>query len=81
MEEPTKKTVVLVKNLTETKKEYINNVKLILENNHMSTNDKIQNILEKNIWSLNRCTFEKDFFSYRRDQQITGRMWSVIAMS
>lgn len=34
--------------LHETKKEYIDNVKLILDNNHMSTNDKIQHILEKN---------------------------------
>jgi hypothetical protein len=34
--------------LNETKKEYINNVKLILENNTMTTNDKIQHILEKN---------------------------------
>ena len=29
-------------------KEYIDNVKLILDNTTMSTNDKIQNILEKN---------------------------------
>jgi hypothetical protein len=34
--------------LHETKKEYIDNVKLILENSTMTTNDKIQNILEKN---------------------------------
>lgn len=34
--------------LHETKKEYIDNVKLILENNNMSTHDKIQNILDKN---------------------------------
>jgi len=39
------------------------------------------NILEKNIWAMNRCTFEKDFFSYRRDKGITGRMWGVISMS
>jgi polyphenol oxidase len=37
-------------------------------------------ILEKNIWTMNRCTFENDFFSYRRDKGITGRMWAVIAM-
>lgn len=40
-----------------------------------------ENILEKNIWVSNRFTFEKYFFSYRRDQKITGRMWSFIAMS
>ena len=33
---------------------------------------------EYNIWSLNRCTFEEDFFSYRRDKGKTGRMWGVI---
>jgi YfiH family protein len=38
------------------------------------------NILEKNIWAMNRCTFEKDFFSYRRDKGITGRMWGLISM-
>jgi hypothetical protein len=34
--------------LHDTKKDYIDNVKLILENSSMSTNDKIQHILEKN---------------------------------
>lgn len=37
-------------------------------------------ILDRNIWVMNRCTFEKDFFSYRRDKGNTGRMWAVIAM-
>jgi YfiH family protein len=37
-------------------------------------------ILEENIWTMNRCTYESDFFSYRRDAGITGRMWAVIAM-
>jgi len=37
-------------------------------------------IAEKNIWSMNRCTFEDDFFSYRRDKGKTGRMWGVITM-
>ncbi len=37
-------------------------------------------ILPKNIWALNRCTFESDFFSYRRDKGKTGRMWGVIAI-
>lgn len=39
------------------------------------------NILDKNIWTMNRCTFEEDFFSYRRDKGVTGRMWGLISMS
>lgn len=39
------------------------------------------NILEKNIWTMNRCTFEADFFSHRRDKGITGRMWGLIALN
>lgn len=35
-------------------------------------------IPEKNIWSMDRCTFEDDFFSYRRDKGLTGRMWGLI---
>lgn len=42
---------------------------------------KQNNILEKNIWIMNRCTFEPDFFSYRRDKGVTGRMWGLICMS
>jgi polyphenol oxidase len=38
-------------------------------------------ILEQNIWSMNRCTFEEDFFSYRRDKSLTGRMWGIISMA
>lgn len=41
---------------------------------------KENNIPENNIWTMNRCTFEDDFFSYRRDKGKTGRMWAVIAM-
>jgi YfiH family protein len=37
-------------------------------------------ILEGNIWSMNRCTTESDFFSYRRDQGKTGRMWAIIML-
>jgi polyphenol oxidase len=37
-------------------------------------------ISPKNIWSMNRCTFEDDFFSYRRDKGNTGRMWGVISI-
>lgn len=39
-----------------------------------------QHIPEKNIWRMNRCTFESDFFSYRRDRGLTGRMWGLITM-
>ena len=42
---------------------------------------KENNIPERNIWTMNRCTFEDDFFSYRRDKGITGRMWAVISMN
>lgn len=37
-------------------------------------------ILKENIWSMNRCTTEVDFFSYRRDNGKTGRMWAVIML-
>ncbi len=37
-------------------------------------------VKEENIWSMNRCTFENDFFSYRRDKGTTGRMWAVISL-
>ena len=37
-------------------------------------------ILIENIWSMNRCTTESDFFSYRRDYGKTGRMWAVIML-
>ncbi len=38
------------------------------------------NILESNIWTMNRCTFEDDFFSYRQDKGKTGRMWAIITL-
>jgi polyphenol oxidase len=41
---------------------------------------KQNNILDQNIQALNRCTFEQDFFSYRRDKGVTGRMWGLITM-
>lgn len=41
---------------------------------------KENNILDKNIWTMNRCTFEDDFFSYRRDKGTTGRMWGIISL-
>ena len=37
-------------------------------------------IAEENIWAMNRCTFEDDFFSHRRDKGKTGRMWAVICL-
>lgn len=37
-------------------------------------------ILRENIWALNRCTTEDDFFSYRRDNGKTGRMWACIQL-
>ncbi len=37
-------------------------------------------ILKEHIWSMNRCTTESDFFSYRRDNGKTGRMWAVIML-
>lgn len=37
-------------------------------------------IEENNIWTMNRCTFDADFFSYRRDKGKTGRMWAVISL-
>ncbi|MBI3520010.1 MAG: polyphenol oxidase family protein, partial [Bacteroidetes bacterium] len=37
-------------------------------------------ILMEHIWSMNRCTTEEDFFSYRRDHGKTGRMWAVIML-
>lgn len=37
-------------------------------------------IPEQNIWQMNRCTYEEDFFSYRKDKGVTGRMWAVISL-
>src|SRR4051812_35827808 len=37
-------------------------------------------IAEENIWALGRCTTEDDFFSYRRDKGVTGRMWACIML-
>jgi polyphenol oxidase len=39
-----------------------------------------ENIPASNIWTMNRCTFEPQFFSYRRDKGVTGRMWGLISM-
>lgn len=32
------------------------------------------------IWQSGRCSTESDFYSYRRDQGQTGRMWAVITL-
>lgn len=37
-------------------------------------------ILPGHCWALNRCTTEDDFFSYRRDNGKTGRMWACIML-
>lgn len=37
-------------------------------------------INEENVWALGRCTTEDDFFSYRRDKGVTGRMWATIML-
>jgi polyphenol oxidase len=35
---------------------------------------------ESQLWTAGRCSTETDFFSYRRDAGITGRMWAVIGL-
>jgi YfiH family protein len=54
-----------------------NKIDLIACNKHVLLQNGIS---EKNIWSMNRCTFEPDFFSYRQDSGVTGRMWAVISL-
>lgn len=39
------------------------------------------NIPVQNTWAMERCTFETDFFSHRRDKGITGRMWGIISLN
>jgi YfiH family protein len=55
-----------------------NNLDLIAANMFVL---KQNGILDKNIWAMNRCTFENDFFSYRRDKTLTGRMWALISLA
>jgi hypothetical protein len=58
-----------------------------IEANHIDLVKSNRFVLEgagippQNIWVMNRCTFEDDFFSYRRDKGVTGRMWGLISMS
>ena len=54
-----------------------NKIDLIACNKFVLMQNKIS---ENNIWTMNRCTFESDFFSYRQDKGKTGRMWAVIAL-
>ncbi|MBL7909721.1 MAG: peptidoglycan editing factor PgeF [Bacteroidia bacterium] len=54
-----------------------NKIDLIACNKFVLLQSKIP---EQNIWVMNRCTFESDFFSYRQDKGKTGRMWAVIAV-
>ena len=37
-------------------------------------------VMPEQIWTMDRCSTESDFFSHRRDHGTTGRMWSVIAL-
>ncbi|MGL5888959.1 MAG: polyphenol oxidase family protein, partial [Bacteroidia bacterium] len=37
-------------------------------------------VLLSNIDVINRCSTDTDFFSFRRDKGVTGRMWSVISL-
>jgi polyphenol oxidase len=37
-------------------------------------------ILPHNVWAMPRSSSESDFFSYRRDHGLTGRMWAVIGL-
>ena len=57
-----------------------------IKGNHIDLIAANKQVLEKsginpeNIWCMNRCTFESDFFSYRRDKGKTGRMWAIITL-
>ncbi|MDZ4666177.1 MAG: peptidoglycan editing factor PgeF [Bacteroidota bacterium] len=35
---------------------------------------------KRNIWTMNRCSFEPELYSYRRDKATTGRMWGLISL-
>jgi YfiH family protein len=54
-----------------------NKIDLIACNKYVLLQNGIQ---EENIWTMNRCTFKEEFFSYRRDNGKTGRMWAVISL-
>jgi len=50
---------------------------LLQANRHVALEAGIK---PEHIWSMNRCTTEDDFFSYRKDNGKTGRMWAVIIL-
>ena len=52
-------------------------IDLLQANRYVMENEGIR---PDHIWSMNRCTTEADFFSYRRDKGRTGRMWAVIML-
>lgn len=54
-----------------------NTIDLVACNEFVLTENSLK---PSQIWKMNRCTFEDDFFSYRRDKGITGRMWGVISL-
>ena len=35
-------------------------------------------LLNEHLWASGRCSTEPEFYSYRRDAGVTGRMWAVI---
>lgn len=51
---------------------------------HVDLASANQTVLEQagvqQIWQSGRCSTESDFYSYRRDQGQTGRMWAVITL-
>lgn len=54
-----------------------NHIDLIACNKHVLLQ---AGIISTNIWAMQRCTFEDDFFSYRQDKGLTGRMWGTICL-
>jgi len=56
---------------------YGKNIDLVEANKFVALESDLK---EKHIWALQRCTYETDFFSYRRDAGKTGRMWGVIML-
>ena len=56
----------------------------VLEGNHLDllgANLQVlreAGLLPAHLWAAGRCSTEADFYSYRRDAGVTGRMWAVI---
>lgn len=38
-------------------------------------------LLPEHLWASGRCSTETEFYSYRRDAGVTGRMWAVIGLA